>query len=128
VAFFYSATLQLTQWIINAAYSQRSLQSTPLLTAWINHQIWGQYMFGTPERLSAFGAHTFPTVITTSGVQDVDWRWLYDALIIHCVACFVAEPIFWSDSLFPQVLRFYGNACFYILGSFDVNWIEMLFL
>jgi hypothetical protein len=25
-----SATLQLTQWIINAAYDQRSLQSTPL--------------------------------------------------------------------------------------------------
>jgi hypothetical protein len=28
-------------------------------------------MFGAPERLPAFGAHTFPTVITTSVVQDL---------------------------------------------------------
>jgi hypothetical protein len=28
-----SATLQSTQWIINAAYNQRSLQSAPLSTA-----------------------------------------------------------------------------------------------
>jgi hypothetical protein len=28
-----SATLQPTQWIINAAYNQRSLKSTPLFTA-----------------------------------------------------------------------------------------------
>jgi hypothetical protein len=27
-------------------------------------------MCGAPERLSAFGARTFPTVITTSVVQD----------------------------------------------------------
>jgi hypothetical protein len=27
-------------------------------------------MFGAPERLPAFGARTFPTVITTSIVQD----------------------------------------------------------
>jgi hypothetical protein len=27
-------------------------------------------MFGAPERLPAFGARTFPTVITTSVVQD----------------------------------------------------------
>jgi hypothetical protein len=37
-------------------------------------------MCGAPERLSAFGARTFPTVFTTSLVQDlnekitgVDW-------------------------------------------------------
>jgi hypothetical protein len=28
-------------------------------------------MFGAPERLPAFGARTFPTVITTSVVQDL---------------------------------------------------------
>jgi hypothetical protein len=66
-----SATLQSTLWIINAPYNQRSLQSTPLLTAWINHQIWGQYMYGAPVRLSVFGARNFPTVITTSVVQDL---------------------------------------------------------
>jgi hypothetical protein len=31
----------------------------------------GQCMFGAPERLPAFGARTFPTVITTSVVQDL---------------------------------------------------------
>jgi hypothetical protein len=40
-----SATLQSMQWIINAAYKQHSLQSTPLFTSWFNQQIWGQYMF-----------------------------------------------------------------------------------
>jgi hypothetical protein len=34
-----SATLQSTQWIINAAYNQRSLQSTHLSTARFKHQI-----------------------------------------------------------------------------------------
>jgi hypothetical protein len=29
-------------------------------------------MFGAPERLPAFGAGTFPTVITTSVVQDLN--------------------------------------------------------
>jgi hypothetical protein len=29
-------------------------------------------MFGAPERLSAVGARTFPTVITTSIVQDLN--------------------------------------------------------
>jgi hypothetical protein len=29
-------------------------------------------MCGTPERLTAFGARTFPTVITTAGVQDLN--------------------------------------------------------
>jgi hypothetical protein len=29
-------------------------------------------MFGAPERLPAFGARTFPTVITTSVVQDLN--------------------------------------------------------
>jgi hypothetical protein len=29
-------------------------------------------MCGAPERLSAFGARTFPTVITTSVVQDLN--------------------------------------------------------
>jgi hypothetical protein len=28
-------------------------------------------MFGVPERLSAFGARTFSTVITTTVVQDL---------------------------------------------------------
>jgi hypothetical protein len=52
------ATLQSTHWLINAAYNQRSLQSTPLFTAWFNHQIWGQYTCVT------FGARTFSTEIT----------------------------------------------------------------
>jgi hypothetical protein len=88
-----SATLQSTQWIINAAYNQRSLQvqSTPHYTAWINHQIRGQYLCGAPECLPAFGARTFSTVIMTSVVQDlnekiagIDWmmRWLSIALHI----------------------------------------------
>jgi hypothetical protein len=47
-------------------------------------------MCGAPERLLAFGARTFATVITTSVFQD--WRCLYDALIIHCVARIVAAP------------------------------------
>jgi hypothetical protein len=29
-------------------------------------------MLGAPERLPAFGARTFPTVITTSLVQDLN--------------------------------------------------------
>jgi hypothetical protein len=29
-------------------------------------------MFGAPERLPAFGVRTFPTVITTSVVQDLN--------------------------------------------------------
>jgi hypothetical protein len=33
VLFLDSATLQSTQWVIKAAYNQRSLQSTPLYTA-----------------------------------------------------------------------------------------------
>jgi hypothetical protein len=53
-------------------------------------------MFGAPERLPAFGARTVSTVITTFVVQDLKeqnrWRWLSDALIIHCVARIVAEP------------------------------------
>jgi hypothetical protein len=48
-----SATQQSMQWIINAMYNQRSLQSTTPYTVWIYHQIWGQYIFG---------ARTFPTV------------------------------------------------------------------
>jgi hypothetical protein len=31
-------------------------------------------MFGTPERLPAFGVRTFPTVITTSVVQDLNGK------------------------------------------------------
>jgi hypothetical protein len=62
--------LKSTQWIINAAYNQRSLQSTPLLTSWFNHQLWGQYMFGAPERLPAFGARTF--LVITSVAQDLN--------------------------------------------------------
>jgi hypothetical protein len=31
-------------------------------------------MFGAPERLPAFGARTFPTVITTSVVQDLKMK------------------------------------------------------
>jgi hypothetical protein len=90
VLFFYSSTLQSTQWMIKAEYNQRSWQSTPLLTAWINHQIWGQYMCGAPERLSAFGGRTFPSVITTSVVQglnekiagvDCMIRWL--SILLH---------------------------------------------
>jgi hypothetical protein len=34
-------------------------------------------MFGTPERLSAFGARTFPTVIPTFVFQD-----LYEKIIV----------------------------------------------
>jgi hypothetical protein len=40
-------------------------------------------MCGAPERLSAFGARTFPTVITTSVVQDLNEKSL--ALIVWCV-------------------------------------------
>jgi hypothetical protein len=100
-----SATLQSMQWIINAAYNQRSLQSTPLYTAWINHQIWGQFMFGTPERLPAFVAH-FSNCnhnIHGSGFKWKNrWCWLYDTLIIHCVAYIVAEPVFIVVKLFCE--------------------------
>jgi hypothetical protein len=54
-----------SQRIIKAHY-----KSQPLFTACLNHQIWCQYIFGTPERLPAFGVCTFPTVITTSMGQD----------------------------------------------------------
>jgi hypothetical protein len=37
-------------------------------------------MCGAPERLPAFGARTFPTVITTSVVQDLKEK-------IACVDC-----------------------------------------
>jgi hypothetical protein len=53
-------------------------------------------MSGACERLSAFGARTFSTVITTSMVQDLNEKIagvrLYDALIICCIARIVAEP------------------------------------
>jgi hypothetical protein len=92
-----SATLQSAQCITNAAYNQRSLQLTPLFTAWFKHQIWGQYMFGSPERLPAFGARTFFYCNHNnrgSGLKLKNrWCWLYDALIIHCVARIVAEPM-----------------------------------
>jgi hypothetical protein len=48
-------------------------------------------MFGAAERLPAFGARTFFTVITTSVVQDLNEK-KSGALIIHCVAHIVAEP------------------------------------
>jgi hypothetical protein len=73
-----SATLQSMQWIINAAYIQCIIQSTPLYTAWINLQIWG-----APECLPTFGARTFPTVITASVVWELIKKML--ALIVWCV-------------------------------------------
>jgi hypothetical protein len=52
-------------------------------------------MFGAPERLPAFGASTFFYCnhnIHGSGLKWKNrWRWLYEALIIHCVALIVAE-------------------------------------
>jgi hypothetical protein len=93
---FDSAMLQSTQWIINASYNQCSLQWTLLFTVWFNHQIWGHTCLALPNACRWFCARTFSTVITTSMVQDLNeknrWRWLYDALIIHCVARIVAEP------------------------------------
>jgi hypothetical protein len=85
----------------------------------MNHQIGGQHMCGAPECLSAFGARTFSTVITTSVVQDWNeknqWRWLYDALIICCVARLVA-----ASAMDPFLLqwRLYNR----------VNWLLMNFL
>jgi hypothetical protein len=62
-----SATLQSMQWIINAAYNQRSLQSMPLYTVWINHQIWGLYLVGAPAHFS-YCKHN----IRGLGLK---WRW-----------------------------------------------------
>jgi hypothetical protein len=60
---FDSATLQSTQWIINAEYIQCSLQLLRDLTT--------KYEANTClALLPAFGARTFSTVITTSVVQD----------------------------------------------------------
>jgi hypothetical protein len=81
--FYFSKFLGFCYATINAMDNQRSLQSTPLVTAWFNHQIWGKYMCGAPERLPAFGASTFSTVITTSMVQDINEKSL--ALIVWCV-------------------------------------------
>jgi hypothetical protein len=52
-------------------------------------------MFGAPERLPVFGARTFPTVITTSEVQDLNEKiaGVDDVLNIHCFAYIVAEPL-----------------------------------
>jgi hypothetical protein len=74
------ATLQSTQWIINVVYHQRSSQSAPLFTAWFNHQIWGKYFFYCNHNIRGAGIK-----------WKNRWRWLYDALIIHCVARIVAE-------------------------------------
>jgi hypothetical protein len=65
-------------------------------------------MFGAPERLLAIGARTFPTVITTSVVKDLNEKiagvdCMYDALIIHCVAVSY-RPV--SDSYFEGKLGF----------------------
>jgi hypothetical protein len=50
-------------------------------------------MCGAPERLPAFGALTFATVITTSVVQDLNEKIAgVVALIICCVARIVAAP------------------------------------
>jgi hypothetical protein len=115
--------LQSMQWIINAAYNQRSLQSTPLYTAWISHQIWGQYMCGAPERLPAFGAHTFSNVITISKIIHGTglkwknrWRWLYDTLIIHCVARIVAAPTSRPWDTCHHDSAIYIWCCFYELN------------
>jgi hypothetical protein len=50
-------------------------------------------MRGARERLPAFGARTFPTVITGSRLNEKNrWSRFYDALIIYCIARIVAEP------------------------------------
>jgi hypothetical protein len=41
------------------------------LTEAVKSCLRGLCMFGAPKRLPAFGSHTFPTVITTSVVQDL---------------------------------------------------------
>jgi hypothetical protein len=59
-------------------------------------------MCGAPERLLAFGARTFSTVITTSIVQDLNEK--IAALIICYVAHIVEEPILASYSSCPLLL------------------------
>jgi hypothetical protein len=68
-----SATLQSLQLMINSVYMQLSIQSTPLLTASVNHLIRG-HMFGASECLPTFDARTFPSVFTTSVVQELNGK------------------------------------------------------
>jgi hypothetical protein len=63
-----SATLQSTQHIINAPYNQRLFTLLELTTK--NEA--NTCVALPPECLSAFGASTFPTVITTSVVQNLN--------------------------------------------------------
>jgi hypothetical protein len=67
------------QWIINAEYNKRTLQST--LLELITKYEANRYMFGAPERQPAFGARTFPTVITTSVVKDFNEK----IAVVNCM-------------------------------------------
>jgi hypothetical protein len=77
------------QRVINTHDNQRH-------TAGINHQIWGQYMFGGPRTPAGFRSELIP--YCNQNIRGLGpkwknrWLWLYDALIIHCVAYIVAEP------------------------------------
>jgi hypothetical protein len=82
--FCYSTSMQ---WIINAAYNQRSLQSTPLLTAWIKTT----YLRPVGDRCAHF-SYCKHNILGSGLKWKNGWRWLYDALIIYCVACIIAEP------------------------------------
>jgi hypothetical protein len=86
-----------TLWITNGAYNQRLLKSTSLFTAWFNHQIPMRPIQVLRSRTPAGDrcAHFFfcNHNIYGSGLKWKNrWRWLYDALIICCVARIVAEP------------------------------------
>jgi hypothetical protein len=75
----YNTSLQSMQWIINAAYNQRSLQSKLLYTAWINHPIWGHI----------FGNTTFHTVITTSVIKDINEK----IAGVDCMKCWLSVAL-----------------------------------
>jgi hypothetical protein len=68
-----SATLRSTQWIINAAYNIDAHYNQRLFTLLeLTAKKEANTCVALPKLLSALGARTFPTIIRTSVVQDLN--------------------------------------------------------
>jgi hypothetical protein len=77
-----SATLESTQWIINAANNQCSLQSTPLYPDWFNHQLWG-HVWRSRTSAGVRCAHFF---YCNHNIRGSGLKWNKPlALIVWCV-------------------------------------------
>jgi hypothetical protein len=98
-----SATLQSTQRIINAHYNQHLFSLRDLTTKYEANTV-HVWRSRTPAGVRCANFFYCNHNIRGSGLKWKNrWRWLYDALIIHCVARIVAEPGFAAASLRTRV-------------------------